>query len=69
MTKQLGVWDPTEMADRGRDKVDNGEIVICKECGRNAHNPYFKRCWNCNQRLLKSTRAAEMGNDDGSTFN
>ena len=63
--KEDGTYDKDEMADKQRDRIANGEIVACKECNIGVHNPYFKRCWNCNQRLLNRTKAAEMGNDDG----
>ena len=65
MNKEPGVYDKDEMADRGRDQIDKGEKVACKECKIGVHDSYFNRCWNCNQSLLDCTRAAEMGNDDG----
>ena len=45
--KEAGVWDKDAMADITRDKIDNGELVVCKKCGTATHNPKYSQCYDC----------------------
>jgi RecJ-like exonuclease len=45
--KEPGVWDKDAMADITRDKIDNGELTVCKKCGLSSHNPKYSQCYDC----------------------
>lgn len=57
--KEAGDWDATAMADITRDKIDNGELIVCKKCGTATHNPKYSQCYDCSgmrQRQVTMTK-------------